>query len=772
MPFHINIFEYKGKPFADGLQVYIFAPSERINNEEIKKFIGPALNDLDTRLGKNSAAAQFQNKIYCTPFNVGRLPKEIRVREGSFSWKLDSNPENLVPKDEEREIIRRLVARAIAKKQIERGWFVEAYRFAYHWSFNLSKQLYTALMDVYPGFVFRPHVYEDGSCAIMIDPKFKFVPKKNLRNLIKDLLQEGTEKERIELIFSNDVVIDACPVVDCPYRKNPSSNCRLKGPGKRRRLIRLDFSKRPSQASIGSLIKYHKKKSVCQFDGRIADIIEDRPPIALIESMGRKELLEYPVERLRQELKLHRLDRYQRLLVMKYIQPPMNIRWKITENFLTYVDDLQIGRNQSLQLVRSLVEAGAKTKPWECYSYFKETPLRFGNEACSYQPFYGLVKNGPYDISGKHQRKFDSFRIMIINFSTTLSEEHIKRFYHDLVNGFNRRSRFIGMKNLFKLQIPKFSEDLLLLDIHEIRELSPRVRPDIVIVLAPRIGSHKIREYDVFKRELTSKGIISQFVLEDKLGPRVTPSRYASYMKNLALTMYYKTGGTPWVLSRSIGDNSCYIGLAMITRRDTTYMSMQIFDSIGLSLGGWTEYLDKSEYSNRLINRIKMAQEIYAKEKRRLPTRTVIHKDGEMWPTIELQPINDCFDSSIVNVSIKKTTLPRLYDPNSRTDYIVKRGSCVKVDNNTTLLATSGPPHPIRGSQRPVTVEIKGPETPDSLLMNICKEIFNLSLVFGGYGLAVVSKPVTTYFASKALSLASKYEIVESPLLWRKAWFL
>jgi len=142
-----------------------------------------------------------------------------------------------------------------------------------------------------------------------------------------------------------------------------------------------------------------------------------------------------------------------------------------------------------------------------------------------------------------------------------------------------------------------------------------------------------------------------------------------------------------------------------------------------------------------------------------------------MWPDIEMQPMIDAFQSNIVSVSVKRTVLPRMYDP-TRTDYVVQRGSCVQIDNNTALLATSGPPHPIRGSQRPIVVEIKGRRTNSSILMRTCEEIFNLSLVFGGYRLAVVSKPITTYFASKALSLTSKYKIVESPLLWRKAWFV
>ena len=161
MTLHVNMFEYKGKPFADGLQAYVYAPDEEKDNGKIKNLIGNVSSRLDVRVGNNSAVAQFGNNLYCVPFNPALLPKEIPVKtkDGSFSWKIASDRKRLVPTDDsDREIIRRLVASAITKKQIQNGWFVEKYGFAYHWSFNLSKELHTEFMDVYPGFVYRPYI--------------------------------------------------------------------------------------------------------------------------------------------------------------------------------------------------------------------------------------------------------------------------------------------------------------------------------------------------------------------------------------------------------------------------------------------------------------------------------------------------------------------------------------------------------------------------------------------------------------------------------------
>lgn len=774
MSLYINLFEYENRPFAEGLRAYIYSPTRKLTGRDDEMLLGAASRSLEGQIGKNSVVAQYKDNIYCVPFDPAVLPKEIPAESkmGALTWALSPDHKRLAPTDEEdREVIRRLVAKAIAKKQIERGWFVQPFGFAYHWSFNLSKQLYTERMDVYPGFVFRPHVYEDGSSAIMVDPRFKFVSKKTLRDVIDELLLKRVHEERIRMLFQGDFVVDACPVAECPNKRDPSSTCRLKGSGSRRRLIDLDFQRKPSEATIGNLMDYHRRPSVCQFYGRIAEKIIDRSPIALVEKWDKTKFLEYPIERLREELKLEGLGKEQRLLIMKYIQPPMSARWKLTDNFITYVDQIPIGRFVELKLIRAFAKAGTSGKPWERHFVFEEIPLAFANKASSYDPLLGLERNGPYDLYGDHRRQFSSLRIAICNYSSKLGLENLSRFYNDFVEGFSRGARFTGMKGLFHLQIQPFSENFIYSNLGEIKELAQTDSPDIVIVIAPQLRSHKVKQYESFKYELTKDGIASQFVLEDKLGLRAVPSRYASYMKNLALSIYYKVGGIPWVLSRPISYNSCYVGLGMVTRGDVTYMSIQVFDSLGMWLGGWSEFVNKDEYSQKLVDRVREAQNIYAKETGRPASRIVLHKDGEMWPYIETQPLIDAFQSRLECVSVKRTTLPRLYDPVTRTDYVVKRGSCVQISDNSALLAASGPPHPMPGSQRPLTVEFKRRDGNSPQLMNACKEIFGLSLVHG-YSLAVIAKPITTHFAQKAVSLMSRYNIVESPLLWRRAWFM
>jgi argonaute-like protein implicated in RNA metabolism and viral defense len=340
------------------------------------------------------------------------------------------------------------------------------------------------------------------------------------------------------------------------------------------------------------------------------------------------------------------------------------------------------------------------------------------------------------------------------------------------MEGFEQHPQFKGLKRLFDVQVPKFSDDLLLADMTELNDVPTENRPDVVLVFAPRLGKHKIHQYGFLKQTLTAKAIATQFILEDSLRSANTRQRYISYLKNLALGIYCKVGGIPWVLSRPAGHNTCYVGLATLFSIDRVCTSIQGFDSVGLWLGGWTEFLDREDYAARIIERIRRLLEFYENRKGKLPDKVIVHKDGELLSEIELKPLSDAFGSTLINVSLKKTPLPRMYDPHVRTDYTVTRGSCAKIDSNTAILSTTGPPLTIHGSQRPITIELKNENVSELAFKDICEATFDLSLLFGGYVLGVVSKPITTYFASQALSMVSQYDITESSALWRKAWFV
>lgn len=768
----VNIFEFLNKPFKDGLSVVFYEPEQRIP-KDFMYVVGKATSKVELGAQTPSVAVQYYSSICCVPANPALLKKTVSVseQENDFTWSRCEAKRIYPNKSESMEIIKRLVAKAISNQQIARGWFVEAYRQVYYWSFNLTEQLSMGVMDVYPGFIFKPYVYEDGSCAVLIDPKFRFVPRKNYRDIVDEMKTQGKTKDEIASILEGELVVDACPIIQCQFRKTPTSICRLKGAGRRRYLAKLDFTKNPSNAEFENLVEYHKRKTICPNDGILGKMIKDTPPLALIETPNMEKPLEFPLERLRKELKLHELDKFGRLFVMKYIQPSMKERWYLTKGFMAYVDDVKIGRLPPLRLIRRFAEAGSENKFWANHDFFDEFHLRFAKNKQGLEPYVGLETYGPYDYDAKYKRLFNEIFITVFNFSPKIQDEDVRNFYNDLVDGFSYRPSFVGLKRLFKVNIPRFTEDTVQRDIPSSRTRL-RKQPHIAIVITQLSGEKNVRQYRPFKQELTREGIPCQFVLDRNIGPQVSISKYSGYLKNLALCIYAKIGGVPWILDHSVGEGKCFIGLATIIRKKNTYMSLHAFNHFGQWLGGWTERTNNKEnYPMILEGRLKEATKLYEKLHRG-PMKVIIHKDGELWHDLEMPALNRAINMDCKIVSIKKLGFPRMYDIASSADYMVNRGAYVQIASDEAILVTSGPPHQIRGAQKPITINIKKPDPNPELMRETCKEIFQLSLVYGGYMLAVTSKPITTHFASTAASLTAKYEIEENPHLWKKAWFL
>jgi hypothetical protein len=777
----LNLLEYEGRPFQNGILAALYLPRDEVIGEKFYA-IKDATRRIEELAGRPSVAIQYGKAIYCVPVNPASLPSILtgHWNELTVAWELREPQVLVTPKTEEgRDVISRIVARAISDQLVKQGWFVENYKLVYHWSFALTEQLSTEFMGVFPGFVFRPYVYSDGSCAIMLDPKFKFVPKITLRDKVDQLVSKGTNREQIASTLERENVIDACPNLDCAFRKDPGSICPSRGAGKRRLLLGLDFARSPSTGKI-NLIEYHKQKKICPNQGQLAKLIRDVPPIALVEGHGSNRLLEFPLERLREELSLRNLDRFTRHSVTKYMQPPLNERWSLTKSFIYYLDDVRIGRLPVLKLVRQLAEVGTEGKPWAHFGCFEDVPLRFAEDSQSIDAFQGLENYGPYDLAGKHRRKRNDLRIFLVSFSDKLREQQIEEFYGHLTDGFTFRPRFNGMRKIFRLNIPPFTHQMLKRCYSETQLPEGLWPSDIVIVFTPSIGNMKVKQYYPIKRKLTAMGIPCQFVLEDNVNPR--SPKYSGYLRNVSLDIYAKVGGTPWILSRPAGQRTLFVGLDIIPRRGTFYISMQLFNSFGLWLGGWTQAVAAGESQSFLAQKIQEAVRAYVSIEGTFPLQIVVHKEGEMWRDIAYKPItgsledvSDLFpeltrkNCRIVSV---KRGISRVFDLSTRRDFSVDRGVFAQIDRDSAVLSTSGAPHPRTGSQRPITIQLFGSSVDPGILQETCKEVFLLSLVYGGYSLAVTSKPVTTHYASRAASFGANFEITENPKLWRKAWFL
>ncbi|AIC15131.1 Piwi domain-containing protein [Nitrososphaera viennensis] len=765
--YQINLFRYEGKPFESGVTLAVYKPKNEVPEDKLF-LVGQATKAVQDNAGEGAVAFQYGTTVYCLSKMPSNLKDSIPVAD-SYSKEINiwyrnqdhvAHPSN----QSDRELLRRLVAKAISNQHIQNKWFVEQYKMVYHWSFRLSEQLSHGKFEVYHGFVFRPYIYEDGTCAVLLDPKFKFVLKETLRDYIASLEQQGKTREEIEYILRGEQVIDHCPVIDCMHRNNPESDCRLKGSGKRRLLTGLDFTRKPTASGHGDLLQYHRNV-VCKNNGKIADMMQDSAPIAMIQFPNTPRPYDYPLERLRREVRMHDLDKIGRIKVMEYMRPSMVSRWNMTKSFIQYVDNVPLA-NLTLRISRDFSQAGERGFPWENFEMLPDVPLAFAKGKEDTDPMRGLEENGPFDLNDE---RITNVEFTIYCFSRRVTLEQIEEFYNDLTNGFQGRPLFKGFHSLFNVRAPKFDKSMVKYKI----ELPPPPQKagskKFALVIVPAISFKKAKEYMPLKQLFVKNGIPSQFVLSQNIAPDLTPSKYVGILKNLALEIYAKIGGTAWALSRPTGDGKCFIGVDSITRKKVTYFSVQVFNGRGVWICGWTRSVPAEQYGKSLQDTLTNAIRIFAKTQGAIK-EVVAHKEGNVWSSE-----TDAIKSATAHhktrvVSIIKTGIMRVYDK-SKQDNITNRGLFVELDKNEALLVTSGPPHPIQGSQKALTVRVAS-GLDGTTLKDICNDVFLLSTSYGGYILAATSKPVTTYYANKATSISAQNGLEVSDDLWRSTWFI
>lgn len=774
--YEINVFKYEGKPFANPITLVVYRPKQEIPEKKLYLH-GIAVRRIQEKSGDNGVAFQYGQAIYCSSRMLSNMPNVLHIADTSSNQSFDwYRVENYVASAQDktgREVLRRLVSKSISNQQIKRNWFVEQYKLAYHWSYEYSAPFSSGgLFEVYPGFIFRPSVYPDGTCSVLVDPKFKFVTKETLREYIESLKRQGKSDEDIDHILQNEYVIDHCPVVECTFRNNPDSDCRLKGSGKRVSLAGLDFTKSPSSSKYGNLIEYHRN-AICKNNGQIAQRMVDSSPVALVQFPNTHNTYEYPLERLRREIKLHEVDKIGRIKVMEYMRPPMSKRFNMTKSFVQLVSNIPLPHTV-LKITHDFSFLGEKGLPWENYEVLRQVPLAFANGATDIEPMNGLEVHGPFDLASDHVSSLD---FIIYCFSDFLTDDQIETFYNDLVSGFQGRPQFKGLQNLFKIRAPKFTKAMIKreMSLPQVKSLdgnrvsSSSQRQQIALVILPAISFKKAKEYAPMKKLLTKNRIPSQFILSHNISSDTSSIKYVGLLKNVALEIYAKIGGTAWALSNSLGTGKCFIGLDALTRENTTYFSVQVFSPQGIWLGGWTRSCDKSHYETQLGNKLAEAVQLFSKTVG-MAQEVVVHKEGNI-NLVERSAIKSRIKHKTRLISVAKTGTMRIYDK-TRQDLIANRGMFAEIDDGEAVLTTSGPPQPIQGSPRTLTIRVDWGIDGTTTIKDICNDIFQLSNTYGGYILAATSKPVTTYYASKATSICAKYKLEVPDQLWKSAWFV
>jgi len=757
----LNVFEYIGKPFKNGLiAVKLYDKDlQSIKDRDLYLYLGECARLVENYIGKFCVAVHHGEYIYYVAPSAsmrGRIPI-LTSRWGKrllTGDKVVLDPRN--PGD--REILRKILDRAIELHLLSQQFFVEPIGKAYKWSYRFTEKIAMQEYEIFPGFIYRPFVFEDGSCAVALDPRFKLNPRKTLREEIEELSSPEKAKEE----FENTIVIDTCPILKCGERINPLSKCKLKGAGRMRLIVRLDFSRKPSEATIGDLIKYHEERVCIAPDKPLVRRLKDAPPIVIVEH-PKYGFLEYPPERLRKVIRLHEIkDVWIRRILMDHIRPTPRKRADRARLFSIYLDGVRIG-GITLKLRRDFAKLGESGRPWSIFGILQKPKLRF-KRGITTDPLRGLEQLGPYD-----EGSMNEIKIAILNLSDKISNSMVEEFYKDVMFG---RRGFKGLKRIYGVNIPDAKALTIYKNVKSL--LTGHKDIDVCMVIIP---PHQKNLYIQVKTELAKHGIATQ-VINDKTLAINSHKEYIGVLRNVALGIYVKAGGVPWVLAEPAENKTCFIGIDSVIRRTAIFSSIQVFDEYGERLYGHTLPLHtREDYVEFIKNELQKATEIYGQFKGEIPQNIVVHKEGDVY-SFEMNAIGEALNpfkeegASIMVLSVTRGRgIPRIYDA-SKEDYVIDRGVYTMLTHEEAVLVTTSSPLPLRGTPRPIVIRPYSiPADFPILVHDICKHVFYLTHLHIGYALGASAKPVTTLCADKAVKLLMRGIAVDDRKI-KGAWFL
>jgi len=392
----------------------------------------------------------------------------------------------------------------------------------------------------------------------------------------------------------------------------------------------------------------------------------------------------------------------------------------------------------------------------------KEPNFKFQNGTYSIC-WWGINTDKPFDLK---TRAFDSLVPYVVymppyNFeNSSFNLADAKAVLSDLLYGLS--GIFNGFRGSFAVDVPLLDRiDNTSIPYDERQRIETvahniPIETNIVILLTrfePR--SKRNSAHNLAKIHFTKRGIPSQVITTKVMkGSLRRDGEYIAMLRNIAVCMYKKLGGTPWILSRSLGIENVYVGFRYLYHGKDIFITAQLFDHQGSYVAGT---LHRYPRDNKLSGTKQVLREIltYLAERRR-NKRVVVHQIGEIFAE-DLESLKEPFKEypfEFAIVSIKTPTNPawRIYKTRSM-DNLVERGICVPLDTYRAVLMLTGSPLKVpEGTPQGRLIELKYPQPKDEeTIMNICHEIFNLSDLNFSYAMAYKGIPITADFATRVV---------------------
>jgi hypothetical protein len=386
------------------------------------------------------------------------------------------------------------------------------------------------------------------------------------------------------------------------------------------------------------------------------------------------------------------------------------------------------------------------------YSVVPDIEVFFGEGLSNIDPYTGLRNYGAYSFNKASDKRYyhPQPRIFAL-FPETQKDMH--PFLERLKGGYFNYPGFKQDTNPYNTEIDyeafaiKDADEKTYIEktkakIENIRQDHPWEKDYLCLFSIPK-GMPKF--YDEIKDFCLARAIRSQMIRSDNV-PRLAGQWYPLY--NFSLSIYAKTGGTPWTIDSSYFDIAdCYIGLALALRKQGGFTSSRFFAGAADVFNAYGEHIsfamhqsivDKNlrglhvdaQFMEELINK---AIARYEDKTGSPPSSILIHKPGHfirqeidgVRNAITEKGVRECFLAHVQHSSHYRGYDSEIENQVRRGTYFKARvGGCVLFP--TGYLEAKEKPHKM-GTPKPVFLDINKIDKTGSVTRNVSdSEIFKI----------------------------------------------
>lgn len=413
-------------------------------------------------------------------------------------------------------------------------------------------------------------------------------------------------------------------------------------------------------------------------------------------------------------------------------------------------------------------------------SKFDKTLLTFdhSSKVCTNtDPRWGLKKWGPYD---KNLIEKKQFKIAVL--SSESHKDRVNQFWKWLKDG---AGKFRGLDQVFKVKINPFGFKAARYSFDEYKKEITKIVQDDFDLCILTVEGFDPNVYNYAKNVLLGNGIPCQVLDVNKLNDIEENMQW--YVENVALAIYAKMGGSPWVLSAEDAKPEIVLGVsrAMDPQRNVFIGFTTVFKQNGdfVLFNSKSPSTTWDDYENGLTELIKESIERYEQIEKK-PENVVIHFHKTPGKKEQLAIENALHEKDIQYAMLHLNDFSkfRLFDT-STIKHIPQTGQYVNLSSSSALLMTDGLNNwgKRTGLGVPNVLEVVM-DKKSTISLNefprLLKQVYDFGQInWRGFNAKAI--PVTLTYSYLIARMASRLaqggtwnDIIVNNKLCKKAWFL